>query len=135
VPPTSAPVCNQATFIADITVTDGTQMSKGQDFTKTWRIKNSGTCTWDEDYTVVFSSGTNLANKSSYDLPEDVSPGQTVDISIAMQAPDKNGTYTSNWVIRSDSVTTFGVNGSGGSAGVPFFVIIKVGTGGTSGSS
>lgn len=127
VPPTSAPVCNQATFIADITVTDGTQMSKGQDFTKTWRIKNSGTCTWDEDYKVVFSSGTNLANKSSYALPEDVSPGETVDISIPMEAPNENGLYKSNWVIRSDTGSTFGVNGSGGSAGVPFFALIQVG--------
>lgn len=133
----AAPVsaCNQATFVADITVKDGTQMAKGEDFTKTWRIKNSGTCTWDDDYTVVYSSGTNLASKSSYALPETVDPGETVDISIAMEAPDKNGTYTSNWVIRSDSGSTFGVNGSGGSAGVPFFVVIKVGTGGSSGTS
>lgn len=129
VPPTSVPVavCNQAAFIADITIPDGTQMSKGKDFTKTWRLKNTGTCTWDKDYTVVFSSGTNLANKSSYALPEDVSPGETVDISIPMEAPDKNGTYQSNWLIRSDSGSKFGVNGSGGSAGVPFFVLIHVG--------
>lgn len=128
---TPAAVCNQAAFITDVTVKDGTQMSKGEDFTKTWRIKNTGTCTWDGDYTVVFSSGTNLANKSSFDLPEDVSPGETADISIPMEAPDKNGTYTSNWVIRSDTGATFGVNGSGGSAGVPFFALIKVGTGGS----
>ncbi|MCL5428767.1 MAG: NBR1-Ig-like domain-containing protein [Chloroflexi bacterium] len=131
---TPAAVCNQAAFISDVTVKDGTKMSKGEDFTKTWRIKNTGTCTWDEDYTVVFSSGTNLANKASYDLSEDVSPGETVNISIPMEAPDKNGTYTSNWVIRSDSGATFGVGGSGGSAGVPFFALIKVGTGGTTSS-
>ncbi len=131
---TPAAVCNQAAFISDVTVKDGTQMSKGEDFTKTWRIKNTGTCTWDEDYTVVFSSGTNLANKSSYDLPEDVSPGETVDISISMEAPDKNGTYKSSWVFRSDTGATFGVGGSGGSAGVPFFALIKVGTGSTSSS-
>ena len=132
---TPAAVCNQAAFVTDVTIKDGTQMGKGEDFTKTWRLKNTGTCTWDKDYTVVFSSGTNLANKSSYDLPGDVSPVETVDISIPMEAPDEKGTFTSNWVIRSDTGATFGVNGSGGSAGVPFFVVIKVGTGSGSGGS
>src|SRR3989304_607438 len=136
VPPTNTPaaVCNQAAFISDVTIPDNTQMAKGHDFTKTWRIKNTGTCTWDNDYTVVFSSGTNLASKSSFDLPATVSPGETVDISIPMEAPDENGTYKSSWVIRSDSGATFGVAGSGGSAGVPFFALIKVGTGSPSSS-
>ncbi len=135
VPPTNTPaaVCNQAAFITDVTVKDGTQMSKGESFTKTWRIKNNGTCTWTSSYTVIYSSGTNLAAKSSYALSKQVNPGETIDISIAMQAPAKNGTYQSNWVLKSGSGATFGVNGSGGSAGVPFFVIIKVGTGGGSG--
>ncbi|MEX1248910.1 MAG: NBR1-Ig-like domain-containing protein [Anaerolineales bacterium] len=124
---TPAAVCNQAAFISDVTIPDNTQMAKGHDFTKTWRIKNTGTCTWDNDYTVVFSSGTNLASKSSFDLPETVSPGETVDISIPMEAPDENGTYKSSWVIRSDSGATFGVAGSGGSAGIPFFALIRVG--------
>jgi hypothetical protein len=133
-PATAAPVsvCNQATFITDVTVKDGTQMSKGEDFTKTWRIRNSGTCTWDDDYTVVYEGGTNLASKSSFSLPKEVKPGETVDISIAMEAPDDNGTYRSEWVIRSDSGSEFGVNGSGGSAGVPFFALIRVGAGGGS---
>jgi hypothetical protein len=135
-PATSVPVavCNQAAFITDVTVKDGTVMAKQEDFTKTWRIKNVGTCTWDGDYTVVFSSGTNMAAKSSYDFSEDVSPGETIDVSISMEAPNSNGTYTSNWVIRSDTGATFGVGGSGNNAGVPFFALIKVGTGGGSGN-
>ena len=130
VTPSNTPivVCNQAAFVSDVTIPDGTQMAKGHEFTKTWRIRNTGTCTWDEDYTVVFSTGTNLASKSSYDLTEDVSPGESVDISIPMEAPDENGTFKSSWVIRSDTGATFGVNGSGGSAGVPFYALIKVGT-------
>lgn len=132
-PATSVPVavCNQAAFVMDVTVKDGTVMNKDQSFTKTWRIKNTGTCTWDkDDYTVVFSGGTNLANKSSYALSEDVSVGETIDISIPMKAPTKNGSYTSNWVLRSGNGSTFGVGGSGGSAGVPFYALIKVGSGG-----
>lgn len=133
-PATGVPVaaCNQAAFVADITVKDGTVMDKEEEFTKTWRIKNTGTCTWDDDdYTVVYSGGTNLASKSSFALPKNVAPGESVDISIAMEAPDKNGTYTSSWVIRAGNGSTFGVGGSGGSAGVPFYALIKVGTGGS----
>ncbi|MEX1143353.1 MAG: NBR1-Ig-like domain-containing protein [Anaerolineales bacterium] len=131
VPPTNTPVvvCNQAAFISDVTIPDSTQMAKGHDFTKTWRVRNTGTCTWDDDYTVVFSTGTNLASKASYALPEDVSPGEQVDISIPMEAPNENGTFKSSWVIRSDTGATFGVAGSGGSAGVPIFALIKVGSG------
>jgi hypothetical protein len=121
---TPSKVCNEAAFITDVTIPDGTVMAKGKDFTKTWRLINVGTCTWDDDYTVVFSSGTNLANKNSFPLPEDVSPGESVDISIPMEAPDENGSYKSNWLIRSDSGTTFGVNGR---PGVPFFALIQVG--------
>ena len=36
--------CDKAQFIADVTVRDGTIMSPGQTFTKTWRLKNVGTC-------------------------------------------------------------------------------------------
>jgi len=129
VPATNTPavVCNQAAFIKDVTVPDGTVMSKGQTFTKTWRIKNTGTCTWNSSYDIVFSSGTNLASNSSYDLPEQVDPNETVDISVPMKAPNSNDTYKSNWVLRSDTGTTFGVGGGGG---VPVFALIKVGSGG-----
>lgn len=132
---TASVACNQAAFITDVTVKDGTQMSKGQSFTKTWRIRNNGTCTWTSDYDVVFSSGTNLANKSVFDLPEQVDPGETVDISIPMHAPNSNGSYTSNWVIKAANGATFGVNGSGSSAGVPFYAQIRVGAGGGSGDN
>ncbi|MEX2143709.1 MAG: NBR1-Ig-like domain-containing protein [Anaerolineales bacterium] len=137
-PPTNTAVpvavCNQAAFISDVTIPDNTKMAKGHDFTKTWRIRNTGTCTWNDDYEVVFSSGTNLAAKATYALPKVVKPGENVDISIAMEAPDKNGTFKSSWEIRSDKDVEFGVGGSGGSAGVPIFVLIQVGSGTASGT-
>src|SRR5512135_3467629 len=49
--------CDRAQFIADVTVPDGTRFSPGAAFTKTWRLKNVGTCTWSTSYTLVFSSG------------------------------------------------------------------------------
>ena len=60
VPPTNTPVptaityCDWAAFITDVTVPDGTQFAPGEVFTKTWRLKNIGTCTWTPDYDIAF---------------------------------------------------------------------------------
>src|SRR5215213_8697746 len=35
-----------ARFVADVTVPDGTPMYAGQNATKTWRVRNNGTCNW-----------------------------------------------------------------------------------------
>ncbi len=118
------PVCNAALFISDVTVADGTAFDPQKAFVKTWRLKNSGSCTWDEDYTVRFVDGTNLAAKSQYDLPSEVKPGETVDISINMTAPKSNGTYLSEWKLYSDSGQAFGV----GAGNVAFYTSIKVST-------
>ena len=44
VPPTAT--CDLAQFVRDVTVPDGTTFLPGATFTKTWRLKNAGTCTW-----------------------------------------------------------------------------------------
>ena len=128
-PATSVPAtgCYQAYFVADITVPDNTQMAKGQTFTKTWRIRNNGTCTWTGDFDIVYTSGTNLASVSSVDIPKEVKPGETVDISIPMTAPSSDGSYRSSWVIKASNGYSFGVNGNANSAGVPIFALIRVG--------
>jgi hypothetical protein len=131
IPATNTPVvlCYQAGFIADITIPDGTKLAAEKDFTKTWRLRNTGTCSWDTDFDIVFVSGTNLAANKSYDIPEKVNPGETVDISIKMESPAKDGNYTSSWMIRTDDGKTFGV---GNGAAVAFFAQITVGKGGGS---
>src|SRR5688572_33446410 len=48
--PTAAAYCDWVAFIKDVTVPDGTQLSAGEVFTKTWRLQNRGTCTWTPDY-------------------------------------------------------------------------------------
>ena len=37
---------DRAQFVADVTVPDGTRYDPGATFTKTWRLRNIGTCTW-----------------------------------------------------------------------------------------
>ena len=125
----SASTCDAAQFIGDITVPDGTSMSPGAAFTKTWRLMNVGACTWTTSYTAVFISGDQMSAPASVNLPTSVAPGATVDISISMIAPSAVGTYKGQWELKDPGGPTFG----DGPAGHPeynwtFFVLISVGS-------
>lgn len=121
-PPTSVPPpCDRITFVADITIPDGTALAPAQAFTKTWRLQNAGSCTWNSSYAVVFDSGNQMGAQSAYSLPGTVAPGQTVDISINMTAPTTPGSHRGYWRLRNPSGVVFGL--TNGSA---FYVDIKV---------
>src|SRR5271157_5315725 len=109
--PTATQVCDQAVFVSE-TVPDGTVYPTGAAFTKTWRLKNTGSCTWTTSYALVFVSGDALNTSASYPLSGNVAPGQEVDLAVNMQAPSSPGTYTSNWELRNASGVLFGVGPS-----------------------
>ncbi|MDH5506929.1 MAG: NBR1-Ig-like domain-containing protein [Anaerolineae bacterium] len=124
--PSSTPVpvpCNWAQFVGDITIPDGTIFTPGTKFTKTWRLKNIGTCTWTSDYDLVFVDGQGMNAHASYSLPKSISPGETVDLSIKLTAPNKTGTHKGFWQLRSTNGLLFGV---GYYAQDSFWVEIKV---------
>ena len=50
--------CNNATFLNDVTIADGTVLAPGESFTKTWEFQNTGTCAWNEEYQITFIRGT-----------------------------------------------------------------------------
>ncbi|HOU00503.1 MAG TPA: NBR1-Ig-like domain-containing protein, partial [Anaerolineaceae bacterium] len=88
IPPTATPIpCYQVTFVQDITIPDGTKIVAGNSFTKTWRIRNSGSCTWDTRFDIAFVDGTQMSSTKVWDLAKEVKPGETVDISIDLTAP------------------------------------------------
>ena len=97
--PTTEKCTYNMTYVTDVTVPDGQQFSPGSYFTKTWRIKNSGTCTWTTNFTFDFVSGSQMSGWAQY-LPKTVYPGDTVDISINMTAPYTPGSYQGNWQLR-----------------------------------
>lgn len=115
--------CNWAQYIADVTVLDETTFTINTAFTKTWRLKNIGSCTWSKDYEMVFHSGDKLGGSSLVALPKSVAPGGTVDVSVGLKAPDKAGEYISYWLLRSSNGSQFGL---GGGADKPFWVEINV---------
>lgn len=124
----ATPVCDMAQFISE-TIPDGTNFNAGDAFTKTWRMKNVGNCTW-TGYALVFDSGEAMSGVSPIAIGT-VNPGQEVDLSVNLKAPAANGTYRGYWRIRNASGVLIPVQG--GYQGKSFFVEIKVGGGGGSG--
>ncbi len=124
--PTITPIpvpCNQAEFITDVTVRDGTTLPPRMRFTKTWRFKNAGSCDWTPAYSLVFVGGDKLGNAVSLGFPGVIAPGQEVDLSIEMTAPASEGSYRSYWKLRDEQGSMFGI---GQSRQVAFFVDINV---------
>lgn len=101
-------LCDDAIYIADVSVPDGTQMNPGQEFVKTWRVKNTGTCTWTRGYQIMWSYGDNRMSGQATALPREVQPGEEVEISLVLKAPLKSGTYSGYWVLRNNNGYTFG---------------------------
>ncbi|GAB4525388.1 MAG: hypothetical protein Fur0018_09800 [Anaerolineales bacterium] len=115
--------CNRAAFVSDVTVPDDSQFRPGDTFVKTWRLKNTGTCTWTTDYALAFSEGDKLGTVTEVPLTTSVAPEQTVDLSVNMTAPDALGTYQSDWLLKDAQGNTFGI---GDQADKSFWVRIKV---------
>ncbi len=101
-------LCDDAIYIADVSVPDGTQMNPGQEFVKTWRIKNTGTCTWTRGYQIMWSYGDNRMGGQATALTDDVLPGAEVEISLILKAPTVAGTYNGYWILRNNNGFTFG---------------------------
>ena len=108
--------CDYSAFIADLDITDYSKVTPGTVFTKTWRIKNIGTCTWTRDYRFQYISGTPMGADTIY-LPRTVAPGETIDLSLQMTAPDVEEDYSNFWRLR---------NAAGEIFGTTFYVAIEV---------
>jgi hypothetical protein len=108
-PPSAS--CNQALpgDPIDVTIPDDTQLRPGEEFTKTWRLQNVGTCPWTSDYSLVWFSGERLDAPLEVPLTETITYGQSVDLSVDMKSPQSNGTYQSNWKLRDPTGTLFGI--------------------------
>ncbi|MBE0699689.1 MAG: hypothetical protein IH586_22415 [Anaerolineaceae bacterium] len=104
---------DSASFVADVTVPDGTGAAPGAVFEKTWRIKNSGTTTWSPAYSLVWVDGEKMGSPESIAIPKEVRPDETVDISVKLTAPTKAGTYQTFFRLRNASGQYFKLDGSG----------------------
>ena len=104
---TTVALCDSLTFVADVTVPDGTSMSPGQDFLKTWRVKNTGSCPWGAGYKLVYADYQDDMSGQFQPLSGVIQPGQEVEISVQFTAPDAANQYVSAWQMSNPAGVTF----------------------------
>ena len=94
----------------DVNIPDGTQMTPGQQFIKTWKIKNDGICTWGSGYKIVYAGYTDPMSGVAQPLNGVIGPGQEVEISVQFKAPTKAGEYVSAWTMQNaNGIKFFGI--------------------------
>ena len=113
--------CNDAVYVSDVTIPDGTTLTAGSSFTKTWSLKNTGSCNWDTTYKLVYISGEKMS-ASDTTITSAVNVGNSGNVSVEMVAPTTTGTYYSYWQMADSAGNRFGGQ---------IYVTIKVGSGGT----
>ena len=121
-PLVGAPDCTVSARLVSETPPDNVLLRRGENFWKTWSLENTGTCTWDQTYKLVYVSGDLMGGLISYPLPEMVKPGETKQLSIYLKAPEAEGTTTGYWQIQTPWNAYFGV----GPASSPFYVQVVV---------
>lgn len=99
--------CNSMAFVADVNIPDNTPMKPGQAFTKTWRVKNNGTCVWEAGFKFSFTGGDAMGGAALV-LDKPVNPGAETELSVALVAPSTAGTIRGNWRMSTAAGTFFG---------------------------
>lgn len=107
--PTPTPTCVDSLAFVEHPAGDvqNTERAPGEVIDKVWRVKNTGTCTWDGNYRVVHAQGDRLGGTPTQ-VQGAVAPGQTYDIAVKMVAPLQAGTYEARWQMLNGQGTAFG---------------------------
>lgn len=99
--------CDNAVWVADVTVPDGSEMTPGQDFVKTWKVRNIGSCTWSASYSVIHGYDEKM-NGVADPISTAVAPGEEIEISVRFKAPISAGEYRSYWRLANANGQPFG---------------------------
>jgi hypothetical protein len=96
-----------ATYQADVTIPDDTEIEIGQSFVKTWRIRNTGTCDWGAGYRFAFVDGDPMRGPDAVGVPE-MAAGESVEISVELIAPAEGGRHRAYWQVCVNEGDCFG---------------------------
>jgi len=104
--------CNNSAFEGDVTIPDGTILKGGEDFQKIWKIRNTGSCFWDDGFALVYIGGSSpdldpytFQFKNSSDF---VASGDAINMVINLTTPCTPGKYEGHWRMRNDQGYYFG---------------------------
>jgi hypothetical protein len=92
-------------------------------FTQTFRIKNTGSCTWNSAFELRFAGGDLMNASASISITSNTVPTWSyATVDVLMKAPLEPGTYKGFWSIKSNDGQIFGVQPNNGS----FWTEVKV---------
>ncbi|XP_032220716.1 protein ILRUN isoform X2 [Nematostella vectensis] len=83
-------------FVRDVTIGEGESVPPNTAFVKTWRLQNTGTEKWPNGVFLKFTGGDQLGPVSSVTV-QPLDPGECVDVSVNMFAPDRTGMFQGQW--------------------------------------
>ena len=114
--PTPDTCVNGLAFINDLNLDDENMQNPqtippGTNFSKGWRIQNTGTCDWTPDYQFVYVGGNSpLARMDGQPTPVQsiVTSGQMYDMWVNLTAPLVPGTYQGFWQMIDENNRPFG---------------------------
>ncbi len=102
---------DMASYVGDMTIPDGTNVPPGTTFEKTWAVRNSGSCTWNSNYKIVWFGADPMGAPNQVQMTtQDILPGQTAYISVSLTAPTEVGRHVfSQWKLMNPNNQVFGV--------------------------
>jgi len=104
----AAQVCMNSEFVADVTYPDGTVVEDNANLAKVWSIKNSGTCIWDDGFSLQPITGDAKGTWVIDEEKEFVEPGEIIEIQIDVKTPSTGGEWGGCWKMQGDNGQFFG---------------------------
>jgi serine/threonine protein kinase/formylglycine-generating enzyme required for sulfatase activity len=98
--PTSDPSGFKVIFNDAASASEVMKLERGKTFTKTWQLQNIGT-RLPQDTVLIFNSDALIATKERIEIGV-VEANATMEIRVAMIAPDQFGFYQGNWKLQVD---------------------------------
>ena len=119
--PTAAPVatmtavptiepdpCLYATYVSE-TISDHTVFGVNDPFTKSWTLRNTGTCVWNTGYRISYMGcGDQMSPYDHVHISKETDPGECIKIDVPMIAPAVVGTYSGCWQMETNHGVKFG---------------------------
>lgn len=91
------------------TPVDGTNIKAGGKFTVVVTLMNTGTTTWNTSYYIMHTGGPAMGAATEINMPYEVPPNMSVQITIEFTAPTETGKVKSDWMIVNPSDVGFSV--------------------------
>jgi next to BRCA1 gene 1 protein len=106
--PSPTPNCiNDLKFFQDLSIADGTIIQPGAKVDKRWMVENTGSCDWDQNYSLRLVQGDALNLATTQALVPAKSNTNAI-IQLIFTAPDLPGEYISVWQAFDPAGVPFG---------------------------